>query len=486
MEQLNTSQELPELTREQLEQLSKDKLIDIVLLLQEQNKTLRERVRILESRVAELERRLGMNSQNSSKPPSSDPPWKKSLQMKRPKSGKKPGGQPGHDPHFRELLPQDQVDHLEIVKPGYCSKCGHVFSGEDLTPQRLQWMEIPKIKPTVHEVQLHSLICPCCGTKSIPAVPAGTPTGAFGPRLQALVATLSGTFRMGKRGIVQLLGDLFSVQICLGSVSKCEEEVSKALEAPVAEVGLEIQKAQSANLDETGWKQKSRKFWLWVSATTSLAFFVLRANRSSEVAKELLGKFCGILTTDRFGAYGFFKGFRQWCWAHLLRDFTGMSECTKEVGQIGKRLLRCTKKMFKWWHWVRDGTWSREKFQQRMKKLRVEIENLLVDGENCHQKGVSGFCKRLLKNRQYLWTFVDHEGIEPTNNLAERILRHAVMWRKMCLGTQSEKGSRFVERMLSTTATCKLQGRNVLEFATQACIARLNNLPPPSLLPTSC
>jgi transposase len=290
-------------------------------------------------------------------------------------------------------------------------------------------------------------------------------------------------YRLGKRMIVDILQDVFRLPMCLGSVTACEAMVSNALEVPVDEAHRYAQRAAVAHADETGWKQKNRKSWLWVMVTASLAVFKVQARRSAAMARELLGAFKGVLLSDRFGAYGFYKKRRQWCWAHLLRDFTSMSERRGKAGQIGKDLVLYTRRMFKWWHKVRDGTWTRAKFKKHMIDLRIEIMGLLIDGELCRRRGVSKLCRRLILHEEHLWTFVDREGVDPTNNAAERALRRAVIWRKVSFGTQSESGSRFVERILTTSVSCRLQGRNTLEFVTSACRAQLNQTAAPSLLP---
>lgn len=478
--------ELPELTREQLEQLPKDKLIDIILLLQEQNKMLRERVRILEARVAELERRLGMDSTNSSKPPSSDQPrswWKR---RRKKKSGRNRGGQPGHDAHFRDLVPVDQVSELTVVKPKQCDCCGSTRIEIDTGhPHRHQVVEIPPIQPIVSEWQLLSGICLDCGHVVVARLPAGVPSGNFGPRLQSLVALLSGVYHQSKRFTQSLLSDVFGVQLCLGSIASCEQAVSRALEAPVEEAHRYVQSAEVLHADETGWREGPLRAWLWVAATSLVTVFMVNLSRGRQAARQLLGGFMGALVSDRWGPYSVHKGLRQLCWAHLLRTFVGFSELSGKAGRIGDLLVDRTRLMFKWWHLVRDGTLKRKVFARRMVRLRIQIEDLLVEGELHGHPRMSGVCKRIIGQAAHLWTFIDHEGVEPTNNFAERVLRQGVLWRKISFGTQSEEGSRFVERILTATATCRQQGRNIVEYLNAACIAQLYDRPPPSLLPLS-
>jgi len=477
---------LPLLKREDLEQLSKPQLIEIVLLLQEQNRILREQVRKLEARVEELERRLNEHSGTSSKPPSSDPPWAKLKRKKKEKSGRKPGGQPGHDGHRRELLPPEKVDELQQITPKRCSCCGKALHGKDPAPKRYQWSELPAtIKPTVHEVQLHTLRCQNCGASNTPDLPPGTPTGAFGPRVQAMVAVLTGVYRLSKRKVVYLMQDFFHLQICLGSVSACEAAVSDAVSEPVGEAHQYVQKSSVLNADETGWWQRHLRSWLWVAATPMVVVFLVQWRRNSDAAKELLGKFAGVLVSDRWSGYDYFKGRRQQCWAHLRRYFEAFSELPGGPGRIGKELLGNVRIMFKWWHQVRDGTLTRAVFIVRMEQIQKDIEALLSKGERCGHSRMSKTCRKILAVSEHLWTFVTEDGVEPTNNFAERMLRHAVIWRKISFGTHSEEGSRFVERVLTVTATCWLQSRNPLDYIAEACRAKLFNLSAPSLLPQS-
>ncbi len=474
-------------TREALGALSKEQLIDIILLQQEQIGTLVEqaaRVNALEAQVEELKRRLGMNSNNSSKPPSSDGPDTEARKRKR--GGKrKPGGQPGHQGHHRELLPVEQVDKVTGVKPCACEHCGRKLDGEDPQPERHQVWEIPLIEPQVEEFQLHGLRCPDCGEFTRASLPEGAPEGAFGPRLQATIALLSGVYRLSKRSVESVLADFFHIPISLGSICACEAAVSAALAQPVHEAWEAAQSADVVHADETGWCEDNTKAWLWVAVTSAATVFMIHAKRGQVAARELLGAFCGVLVSDRWGGYNFYKGLRQWCWAHLRRDFTAFSEYPDKAGEIGAALLEHCDGMFHWWHRIRDGTLKRSTFRQYMWRLRADVEGLLREGTQCGHPKMERSCKRILKDAKHLWTFVDVPGVEPTNNTAERAVRPAVQWRKGSFGTHSAAGSRFVERIMTAAATCKQHDRNITEYITQACVARLHGRPAPSLLPVS-
>ncbi len=295
---------------------------------------------------------------------------------------------------------------------------------------------------------------------------------------------MSGALHASKRAIQAAMEDVFGVPMSLGAVPACEEQVSQALAEPVAEADRYVQSQVTAHADETGFPLGNRlKGWLWVLATTTAVAFKLQARRSSQAFGVLLGSFAGILHTDRWSAYNVFDGLRQLCWAHLKRDFTAISEFGGVTGKLGVELLRSTRRMFHWWHRVRDGTMTREEFKAKMRPLSRNVETCL---ERVAQRGcrkAAGMCAKILKQRAWLWTFVEHEGVEPTNNAAERAIRPAVLWRKGCFGVQSERGRVFVERILTAQASCRLQKRKLLPFLHQACLAKLQGTPAPSLLP---
>ncbi len=474
----SSEKSFPRWTRAVLELATKDQLIDIILAQQQQ-------IEMLEQRVSELERRLGMDSSNSSKPPSSDTPAAQKKRRHKKKSKRKQGAQPGHKGHTRELLPQEKVDHINVIKPCTCEKCGGKrLSIELASPWRHQVWDIPEIRPVVSEWQMFSGICKDCGHDTKARLPQGVPRGNFGPNTQVVVSLLSGVYHQSKRFIKNIMADIFGLNICIGSISTCEKNISEAIRLPVAEAHRHAQAAGVMYADETGWRQSNQKAWLWVAVTTAVTVFMVHLSRGRNAAKQLLGGFGGILGSDRWSPYRVHKGLRQFCWAHLLRRFKGFAEMTGSAGKIGKQLVDKTNLMFHWWHRVRDGTLLMTTFRHRMKKLRIEIADLLIDGEMCGTSPMSGVCKRLLAEEQHIWTFIDHEGIEPTNNIAERAVRQGVLWRKISFGTQSEEGSRFVERIMTVSATCKQQDRSAFEYLNKANLARLHGRPAPSLLPS--
>jgi transposase len=397
------------------------------------------------------------------------------------------GGQPGHPGTTRQLRPVAEVDELHVCQPTHCANCGSPLTGSDPAPLRHQVTELPPIKPTVTEYQLHALGCGQCGAVTRAPLPESVPERAFGLRLQALVAVLSGAYRLSKRNIQQLLADCFGVELALGSISALEYATSEALQEPVAETRRFLQQQPAVHVDETGWREANQRAWLWTAVTHSVTVFLIRLSRGSQVAKELVGEaFAGILVSDRWSGYRWVPIKRhQLCWSHLIRDFRQMAEAGGSAGAIGETLGICARQLFHWWHRVRDGTLQRSSFRIYAAQLRMEVRVLLCEGALCKDAKSAALCRALLQHEPALWTFVSRQGVEPTNNPAECALRPVVLWRKGSFGTQSRVGSDFAERILTTVATLRQQQRNVLDYVTTACEAALHQQPAPSLLPVA-
>jgi transposase len=453
--------------------------------LKGQVQTLTSMVHTLQEQVRTLQEQLNQTSRNSSRPPSSDPP--QSPRPRRLRGQRRRGGQPGHPGHTRLLLPVEEVDEVVVLKPAQCTHCQAPLSGDDRKPYRHQVIEIPPLKPVVTEYQWHQLACPACGERTRAPWPAGVPSGTYGPRVQATVALYTGAYRLSKRTTQQAMDEVFGVPMRVGTISQLERATTAAVATPVEEARAYVHEQAVAHLDETSWCQGGKRAWLWVAVTSWVTVFLVRMSRGGSVARELLGEtFAGILVTDRYSAYNWYPvRWRQVCWAHLLRDFTAMRDRGGRSEELGEALLAQARQMFTWWHRVREGTLQRSTFRAYMTPLRREIERLLAAGRHCGVPKTEGTCRDILKRRAALWTFVQVDGVEPTNNTAERAIRPGVLWRKGSFGTQSEAGSRFVESMLTVVTTLKQQQRNVLEYLTEACEAALRGDAAPSLLPAN-
>jgi transposase len=447
---------------------------------------MQQRADELETRARDLEARLKLNSTNSSKPPSSDP-----IGMKRkppaPPSGKKRGGQPGHRKARRALVPPENVRDTFDCKPTACRRCGHEVSGDDPEPLIHQVAELPKIEPIVDEYRLHRLTCPACRATTRGALPAGVPTGCFGPYLQAVLAVFAGAYRLSKRQIRQMAADLFTLSTSTGMISELERQSSAVLEAPYNELAVAVHQAGVTNIDETSWRECFLKVWLWATVTPLFTVFTIAKNRSGEVAKALLGSEDGqVVGSDRFSAYDWIMArWRQVCWAHLRRDFQAMIDRGGDGEKVGRRLLSLSNRLFHHWHRVRDGTLDRGSFQEQMSRLRREVKRGLLEGSQCPCARTAATWFEILKVEEGLWAFARVKGVEPTNNAVERALRHAVLWRRISGGTASVDGSRFVERMLTVVATCRQQGRNVLDYLSTCFEAVGRGQAIPSLLPVT-
>ena len=443
-----------------------------------------ETIEQLQRRIAQLEERLNQNSSNSSMPPSSDPPGKPA----RPKgqaSGRKRGGQLGHPGQTRMLKPVEQVDRLIDLRPVQCCGCGALLLGEDPAAQRHQVTELPRIEPVVIEYRRHTLSCLACGTETAAAWPADMPVGGFGSSVQAMVGYLTGRMGISQRDVEEAMAALFRTELALGSVSAQQQAVSQALEQPIAAAQAYVQQQPATNVDETGWREQNKRAWLWVGATPQVAVFSIQSTRGAAGVKQLLGEtVTAIVGSDRWSAYNWLDTeLRQLCWSHLQRDFQKLVDRQGESAQIGQDLLTQSEQLFILWHQVRDGTLGRSEFQVKVQPIQTKVHQYLEQGRATSHQQTSRTCHNLLKLEPALWTFVYVEGVEPTNNLAERCLRRAVLWRRRSFGTQSSDGSRFVERILTTVTTLRLQQRDVLDYLTAACTATINRQSPPSLLP---
>ena len=436
----------------------------------------------LKTRLNELEARLNKTPQNSSLPPSTQHPHARPL-AKKPKSKRKRGGQPGHEKHERELIPVEKCDEVHLLKPTQCRRCGGKLSGVDPEPLRHQVWELPEIKPRVTEYQQHRLVCPCCGENTCAELPAGVPVGQAGPRLVAFVALLMAYFRQSKRRTALFLETILQQPCCAAWTVKLQKQATDALRPCYDELAATLPGQPQLGIDETPNKEGPLKAWLWVFVAARFTVFALRLTRAATVLGELLtNRFDGVVMCDRAKMY-WYLGCLQWCWAHLKRDFQALIDHDDpQVKRLGHDLMRPTRKMFAAWARCRDGTLTRAGMKRLITPIRAEIEGLLLRGAFSGNKRLMGMCNELYDHRQWLWAFLDHEDVQPTNNGSERALRHAVIWRKLSFGTQSASGSRFAETMLTVIETCRQQGRNTFTFVADAVHAHVAGHAPASLL----
>ncbi len=353
-------------------------------------------------------------------------------------------------------------------------------------PVRHQVTELPPVQAVVTEHQLHHVRCSGCGTTTCATLPSDVPAGAFGPRLQATVAVLSGRYRLSRREVVGVCTDVLGAPLAVGSVDGLCQATAQALAAPMAGLAAAVREAPAAHADETSWREAGQRCWLWVVVTAVATVFTIAHSRGSQVIKGLLGEeFAGRLISDRWSAYTWVPAERrQVCWAHLKRDFQALADAGGAARAIGDEGLVLIERLFAAWQAGRAEPAPRPGLAAQVLPLQVEFRALLERGQQSGHYKAIGLCDSLRKLWPALWTFVTAPGVEPTNNRAEQAIRPAVLWRKGSFGTQSTTGTRFVERLLSVAATCKQQDRSLLGYVTAVCRAAQQGHPIPSLLPT--
>lgn len=449
--------------------------------------TLLERITALEGRVRELEARLGQNASNSSLPPSANPLGAPKPVVKK-KSKRRPGGQPGHPPHLKQLLAPERVTHVEAFVPPQCERCRAALpappTAGDPAPTRFQVIDLPALVAQVTEYQGHARTCPGCGHVTRAAIPAALRAHSVGPRLTATLSYLAGCHGISKRGVEEIAQAVFDAPVALGTVANLEQEVSAALAAPHQEALQAVRAAAVKHADETSWKRRAKLCWLWAAAAAGVVAFVLHAKRGAVGLTALLGaEIQGILCSDRWAAYERVPAERrQICWAHLKRDFQKVIDRGGPGERVGREGRRLVKKVFAAWHAFQDGHGTRAQLEARLDPVVRRMNRVLIEGWLGDDPAVAAFCHNVLKLEPALWTFVATEGVEPTNNFLERLLRRAVLWRKRSFGCWGAAGCRFVERILTVVQTRRLQGKNVLDYLHDALRAHRAGQPCPKLL----
>ena len=342
---------------------------------------------------------------------------------------------------------------------------------------------MPVAPAEVTEYQGHARTCPACGKVTRAEIPAALRATSLGPNLATTLAYLTGRGHCSKRCAQEILETVFEVPVGLGTVSRVEQEMTAALAAPHQEALEAVCRAPVKNVDETGWFKRGKLCWLWVAATLNVAVFKIQAGRGKDGLKAFLGAVAGIVGSDRWAAYAsLLLSARQLCWAHLKRDFQRLAELGAGTRSSGRAGLRAVKAVFALWRDFKDRRIDRPELQRRLAPVRARLQRALRRGAQGPDKTAKRFCRRILKLYEALWTFAAVEGVEPTNNHAERMLRSAVLWRKGSFGNHSEAGCRFSERILTVVQTLRLQDRPVLAYLRAALAAHRAGMPAPALL----
>jgi transposase len=462
-------------------------LLHVLSVQQQQLAELMQHQLLLQTRIAELSARLNQHSQNSSKPPSSDPPSAPPRPARVPR-GRRAGAQVGHPHHERPDPSPEQITQVQDHYPDICATCHDPLDERrwDACAVQTQYVwELPIIQPEITAHHYHTLCCPNCGELTTALRPPDVPPGAFGPRTAAAIAVLRGDYHLSDRLLPRLLQEFFGMPIALGSVVGLQQVASTALEEVYETIHTAVQQQDRCNVDETGWKEAGKRRWLWTMVTAIATFFVVASSRSGPALRHLVGEtYHGIVTSDRHRPYLKLSPERhQVCWSHLLRNFQAVVDRGGAVGVWGADFLALGRLVFRLWHLYREGTIDRPTLQVAMAPLQAAFHALLAQGaRRCDAP--EGLCQELLTHEEALWTFVREERLEPTNNAAEQALRGAVLWRKSCFGAHSAEGNRFVERILTVSATCRKQQRHLLTFVTEAIAAHWAGRPAPTLLST--
>jgi transposase len=435
--------------------------------------------RQLKAKIQELEEKLKTNSSNSSKPPSQDPFRPK--RSSKP-TGKKPGGQPGHPGHARQMYPLERVLKIVDLKPQDCPNCGsNTFEFNPISIECRQTVELPPIQPEITQYNIYTCRCGECGKHVRAEVPREAEHG-FGPRLMGFLTMLTGEAGVSKRKICAITGHL-GIKISLGGLCNIHKLAGHILCQPYEEIKFEVLLSSNVNGDESSWRLKHKKCWIWIGATPKASFFKIDPSRSQEAFKRIFEGFKNTLTTDRYGGYNCHEGNKQTCLAHIDRDCEKLSERSGVDGAIGRILCGELDSVFVLWKEFKTAAFTREQLQL---KAQVHIENIkdtLTVSASAAGVGnkTAAFCLDLLHRFPTLWTFLYEEGIEPTNNLAERGLRPAVIFRKLSGGNQSEWGMRFTERVLTVACTLRQRAGNIFEYLVQSFEAHIHGTPGPPL-----
>ena len=453
------------------------------------NAELTAKVEALTKQVELLTELLNRNSKNSHLPPSSDGPGSGSREARaarnKRKAERKRGGQKGHRGSHRELLPADRVDTFVDLFPEVCLGCARSLPHTlDAAACRYQQLDLRDHRPHLTEWRRHEVQCKHCGAWTRSAYDSTKiPNSAFGPCLTATVALLTGAYHLSRRKTLRLLSELFGIAVSLGAISAMEQRASIALASAYEEALREVQYAGVKHSDATTWTRAGKLMSLWTMASVAATVYRIFADGCRETILPMFGPRLGFLVSDRATVFGFWAmALRQVCHAHLLRKYVAFSERDGPAGCIGLELLELTSLLFEYWHGFKEGHLTRQELQFWMRPVQRDIERALERGAAADIERLSGSCADILAHREALWTFVEHDGVEPTNNHGELELRDFVLWRKRSFGSQSERGERFAERVMTAVRTARKLGKDVLDFLVRTVKAHVHGAPLPRLL----
>ena len=425
----------------------------------------------LKAQVEALSDRLGKNSRNSSRPPSTDSESQRKKRRRNKPTGRNKGAQPGHDKYSRALWPHSEVNETHHYYPNTRCVCGGSITVDPDPCYRHQVFDLPAVTYHVTEHQVFSGRCEWCHRRREGRWPDWVPNGQMGPGLISWIALMSGQFHLSIRKIQQLLSEQWELDFSLGAISQAQGKANQWLSVHYKDIADHVRASQIAHADETTHWSMGDRAWLWVLSSSTAVLFITHYSRGKKAAAQLLGQFSGYLVTDQYVGYDNFNTFkRQLCWSHLIRKFIAMSERRGNGGKIGKRLLLYARAVIRTRHRFDKKQITEATYFRRMNRLQWYFEEYLEKGTRLRiDTRTANQCRYLLPDVHMCWTFLSDHQIPLTNNLAERALRPYVIWRKLSYSTQSAAGNQFRPMILSVIQTLKLQGRPTYDFLRQSC-----------------
>jgi transposase len=453
-----------------------------------------------EDRLKRLEEQARQDSRTSSRPPSMDPPRSRAQRraearakakelMRREREQRQAGGQPGHRGAGRELRPEDQIDEIVEHYPERCGDCGRRFDDRQRRPSsrfgRHQVAELPPISVTWTEHRTHQLRCRHCRSRTSAPLPGQIARSGFGPRLQAAVVTLTAAYRVSRRGVSELARDLFGARLSVGTIDAVCQRASEALAGPHLQLQDWVLDQDAVHVDETGWRTRGAGRALWTATTPQAVFLEIAEHCNREQFNALIGtSYPGIVISDRWNGYSHLDPTRrQACWSHIKRDFRRHADGLAEQKTFGEQGVELTRQVFAAWRDYQHEHHDRDQLNSEIAPIQTELRALLeaASPKSRRTRWHRQFANNLLKIWPALWTFATLDGVEPTNNPAERALRAPVIHRKISLGSQSDDGERFAERALSAAGTCRLQHRSLFTYLSELLATHTRGDPFPAL-----
>jgi transposase len=418
-----------------------------------------DQILLLQQEVDKLKQQLNKNSKNSSKPPSTD------QKSNTPDNEKK--NRETREGKSRPLFPKDKIDKTIESSTAECLCCkSHDIT--EIAAEILQQIELPEVKAIITEFILKKYKCQSCGQNFKTDLPDGIPYSAFGPKLMGLISILTGVYHLAKREAIQLIKDLYDIDIGLGSIPNIEERVTNSLESVYQRIhNFILNSTLTKHFDETGWRNNGKRHYVWIATSNEAAIYKLDRHRNQAAFEaltknqDLSNKKC---VTDRYGTYNNISKMHQFCLAHLIREFRNFAQRDGPDKVIGKSLEKLLSKACYFHKKFCDKKITLANRNRQFGKIIKKVEYWLEDGLANGSNEMYGLCERLLDRFDNMWVFSKFTDVEPTNNLAERDLRKLVIWRKKSYGTRSERGKKFVERITSISQTLRKQGKNVLKF----------------------